>query len=106
MTTDLIGAALVQLGTIMAATWILTEGIGRRTGWPKLAISLLVGAGLSAAAYALGWFTALPTATATAIPVIGVRGYLSAAFAGFIGAAVTSAGHAALVGSRGGGPTS
>jgi hypothetical protein len=103
VTTDLLGTALVQLATLMAATWTLTEAIGARVTWPKLAISLLLGTALSMAAYGLGWFTALPAATATAIPIAGVRGYLSAGFAGLVGAAVTSAAHAALVGSKTGG---
>lgn len=103
MTTDLIGAALVQLGSIMAANWTLTEAIGRRVSAPKLVISLVVGSALSMAAYGLGWFTALPTVTATAIPIAGVRGYLSAGFAGFVGAVLTSSAHGLLIGARSGG---
>jgi hypothetical protein len=102
MTTDLLAAALVQLATLMAATWTLTEAIGARVAWPKLAISLVLGTALSMAAYGLGWFTALPAATASAIPIAGLRGYLSAGFAGLVGASVTSALHAGILGSRAG----
>jgi hypothetical protein len=104
--TDLIAVALLQLASIMAANWVLTEAIGARVGLGKFWISLLVAPALTAAAYALGWFNALPTVAADAIPIAGVRGYLSAAFAGVIGALLTSGAHAAFVGSRGAsGPT-
>ena len=100
MTTDLIAVALVQLASIMAGNWVLTEAIGSRVLLGKLWISLLVAPALTMAAYALGWFSALPAVAAAGAPVTGLRGYLSAAFAGFIGALLTSAAHKALIGSR------
>ena len=97
-TTDPLIAALLQLGTIMAACWVATEGLGNvlflhGVRLHKLAISCLLAPGFSTAAYALGWFTALPAVTAAAIPVAGARGYLSAAFAGLVAALVTSGAH-------------
>ncbi len=103
MNNDLLAAALVQLASIMGANWILVEAIGARIGIGKLWISLVAGPLLTMAAYALGWFTALPAATAAAVPVAGGRAYLSAAFAGFIASLLTSAAHAAMVGTKGGG---
>lgn len=100
MTNDLIAAALVQLASIMAANWTLTEAVGSRVTLGKFWISLLLAPLLTMAAYGLGWFSALPEVTASAIPIAGVRGYLSAAFAGLIGAVLTSAAHKALIGSR------
>jgi hypothetical protein len=105
-TTDPFVAALLQLGTIMAACWAATEGVGnalRAKGIAvhKLAISCLLAPGFSTAAYALGWFTALPAVTAAAIPVAGARGYLSAAFAGLVAALVTSGAHGLVKARRG-----
>ena len=100
-TTDPFVAALLQLGTIMTADWTATEALGnalraRGLGLHKLAISCALAPLFSMAAYGLGWFTALPAVTAAAIPVAGVRGYLSAAFAGLVGALVLSGGHGLL----------
>lgn len=104
MTTDLIAIAVAQLGSIMAANWTLTEAVGNRLRWPKFGLSLIIAPSLTAAAYALGWFNALPTVAAGGVPVAGARAYLSAAFAGFVGAILTSAAHKALIGSRGAPP--
>jgi pyrroline-5-carboxylate reductase len=101
---DLVAAALVQLASIMGGNWILVEALGTRLRIGKLWLSLVVGPLLTMAAYALGWFTALPTAaTVAGLPLLGARAYLSAAFAGFIASLLTSAAHAAMVGSKGGG---
>jgi hypothetical protein len=101
---DLIAAALVQLASIMAANWILTEALGKRLGLPKFWLSLGVAPALTMAAYGLGWFTALPaSATLASVPIAGARAYLSAAFAGVIAALLTSAAHAAMVGTKGDG---
>ena len=106
--TDPLIAALLQLGTIMAACWAATEGVGnalraRGLALHKLAISCLLAPGFSTAAYALGWFTALPAVTAAAIPVTGARGYMSAAFAGLVAALVTSGAHGLVKAVAGGG---
>jgi hypothetical protein len=97
-TSDPIVSALLQLASIMAACWTATESIGnvlREHGRyvHKLLLSCLLAPAFSMAAYGLGWFTALPTVTAAAIPVTGFRGYLSAAFVGLVAALVTSGGH-------------
>lgn len=96
--TDPFVAALLQLGTIMAADWKATEAIGnvlRKRGrpLPKLLISCILAPGFSMTACALGWFTALPTVTATGIPITGGGLLLSAAFAGVVAALVTSGAH-------------
>ncbi len=97
-TNDLLLAALVQLTTLMAANWTATEALGnalkaRGRAVPKLLISCLLAPALSTAAYAFGWFTALPAVAANAVPVTGGRGYASAAFAGLVAALVTSGAH-------------
>lgn len=107
-TTDPFVAALLQLGTLMTANWMATEAIGnalraRGRNLPKLLLSCLLAPCFSMAAYGLGWFTALPAATAAAIPVAGVRGYLSAAFAGLVAALVTSGVHGLVKVVTGGG---
>lgn len=94
MTTDLLAAALAQLATVMIAVWSATEILGNWRGWNKLAVSLGLGPMFSTTAYALGWFTALPTvATARQIPLTGIRGYCAAAFAGLIATLATKAAH-------------
>jgi hypothetical protein len=98
-TTDPFVAALLQLGTIMAACWIATEALGNvlrartRRRIPKLALSCVLAPAFSVVAYAFGWFTALPATAAGGVPVMGGVGYGSAAFAGLVAALVTSGAH-------------
>lgn len=81
----------------MIANWTATEAIGNawreHPPWAKLGISCVLAPILSVAAYGFGWFTALPTMAAGAIPVAGGLGYGSAAFAGLVAALVTSGAH-------------
>lgn len=93
MTTDLMLTAAAQLGAIMAADWPITEAVGNYVPVSKFWISLLVAAILSTLAYWLGWFTALPAVAAGGAPLVGVKAYLSAAFAGAVTGATLSAGH-------------
>ncbi len=100
MTTDLLAAALAQLASIMAANWTLTEALGSRISLGKFWISLVLAPLLSTSAWALGWFSALPAATTFGAPITGLRGAMSAAFAGLIGAVLTSTAHKAFIGAR------
>jgi hypothetical protein len=96
MNTDLLAAAVIQLASIMTANWTATEAVGNSLpSVPKLAISCVFGPAFSTAAYAFGWFTALPT-MAGATQVAGIRSYLSAAFAGLVASLITSGSHAAV----------
>lgn len=113
MTEDLWGVALVQLGVIVAADWRLTEMIGEtlKATWLgaripilKLWVSLLLAPGLSALAYQLGWFDALPEVAARGVPMSGGASLASAAFAGFIAALIASGGHAGVKVLGNGGP--
>ena len=98
MTTDLLGAAVAQLATLMTAVWSATEIIGNWRRWNKLAVSLALGPGFSTIAYAVGWFTALPTvATAGQLPMTGIRGYCAAGFAGLVATLVTKVAHDAII---------
>ena len=60
MTTDLMLAAAAQLASVTAAVWVLTEVVGRATGWNKAYLALAFGPLLGLAAYGTGFLTALP----------------------------------------------
>jgi hypothetical protein len=60
MTTDLMLAVAAQLASCTAAVWVLTELLGRATGWTKTYLALALGPILALAAYGTGFLTALP----------------------------------------------
>jgi hypothetical protein len=73
---DLLASLTLQLATLTAAVWSLTEIVGRATGYNKGWLALAFGPLTAAVAYGLGF---VPLVTAT-----GAKGYAAAAFAGLI----------------------
>jgi hypothetical protein len=82
---DLLLPLLTQLGSCTAATWALTEVVGRVTSVAKTWLALAIGPATAATAYGLGF---VPLVTAT-----GVKGYAAAGFAGLIATLTAKAFH-------------
>lgn len=92
---DMMLAAGAQLLSITAALWVMTELIGRGTGWNKAWIALALGPTLGIGAYATGFLSALPECP----PVIVGCKWWAAGFAGLISTLVGKGFHD-LIGNR------
>lgn len=88
-------AAAGQLGSCTAAVWVLTEILGRATGWGKIWIALALGPLVAIAAYANGFLTALPECPS----VFPGCSWTAAGFAGVITTLIAKGFHD-LVGDR------
>lgn len=76
-TVDLLASAAIQLTTVIAAVWGLTELFGRKR---KLLVSFVLGPLFAVISYKLGFF---PLINELALPE-GKTRLLAAAFAGFV----------------------
>ena len=87
MTTDLLVPAGLQLASIVAGVWVLTEIIGNLMHCRKDLLALALGPALAIGGYVFGFVTAIP------VTVPAWKGYGGAAFAGLIATLTAKAFH-------------
>lgn len=95
MTADMMLAVAAQLVSCTAAVWVLTEILGRATGWNKIYVALVLGPLLGVGAFATGFLSALPECPS----VFPGCSWVAAGFAGLITTLVAKGFHD-LIGDR------